>query len=153
MMMRSALRWGVFGSGVFGLAMAAAMGASAQDRGKAAPAGSAASVGAVAATAIVPVASADVPPPPAGPNPGAEPYRRLPSNWGKLGLTAGQVERVYRVRGEYRAARQDLERRLKELKAQEDAACRAVLTDSQRRKLDQAKGASAPDEAEPGPGR
>ena len=65
------------------------------------------------------------------------PYRRVPSYFGKVGLSGQQKEDIYVIRGRYRAEIAELERRVEELSRQEMEACRSVLTDAQRKLLDQ----------------
>lgn len=63
-----------------------------------------------------------------GPVAGAAPYRRLPSGYGKLSLSDRQRDRIYALRGGYRARIEQLEAELASLKAAESEACESVLT-------------------------
>jgi hypothetical protein len=69
-------------------------------------------------------ATASVP----GPVAGAAPYRRLPSGYGELSLSDRQRDRIYALRGGYRARIEQLEAELAALKAAETEACESVLT-------------------------
>jgi Spy/CpxP family protein refolding chaperone len=66
-----------------------------------------------------------------GPVAGAAPYRRLPSGYGKLSLSDRQRDRIYALRGGYRARIEQLEEELAALKAAETEACESVLTADQ----------------------
>ena len=70
------------------------------------------------------------------------PYRRVPNNYGKIGLSAQQREDIYVIRGRYRAEVAELERRIEALSDDEMEECSAVLTDSQRSLLEQLRKAS-----------
>lgn len=56
----------------------------------------------------------------------------LPANWGKLGLSDEQKQKVYKVQGEYNDKIATLEKQVKELKATEKAEMEKVLTDAQK---------------------
>jgi hypothetical protein len=64
-------------------------------------------------------------------------YRRVPPYFGQVGLTPDQRERIYSIRGEYQGQIAELKRQLAELQRQEIAECEAVLTDAQRKLLEQ----------------
>ena len=67
----------------------------------------------------------------------APPYRRVPNNFGKIGLSTQQREDIYAIRGQYRAELDELQQRIEQLEDNEMAECEAVLTDSQRTLLQQ----------------
>ena len=67
----------------------------------------------------------------------AAPYRRVPSNFGKVGLSNQQREDIYVIRGRYRTEIAELEQRINALSKQEMEECRSVLTDAQLKLLDQ----------------
>ena len=67
----------------------------------------------------------------------APPYRRVPDNFGKIGLSTQQREDIYAIRGQYRAELAELQQRIEELENNEMSECEAVLTDSQRTLLQQ----------------
>src|SRR5437764_6347478 len=54
---------------------------------------------------------------------------QLPQNWKALGLTDEQKTKVYSVQGKYRSRIADLERQIKELRAQERRDLEKILTD------------------------
>lgn len=59
----------------------------------------------------------------------------LPTKWSKIGLSDEQKNKIYSVQSSYRAKVQELESKIKELRAQEKAELEAVLTDSQKTRL------------------
>ncbi len=59
----------------------------------------------------------------------------LPPNWGKLGLSDEQKQKVYAIRGDYASRIQELQAKLKELQRQELGEMMKVLTDTQREQL------------------
>ena len=54
---------------------------------------------------------------------------QLPANWGKLGLSDEQKQRVYKVQNDYRPKIDDLQKKVDDLKAVERKDMEAVLTD------------------------
>jgi hypothetical protein len=56
----------------------------------------------------------------------------LPANWGKLGLSDEQKQKVYKIQGEYGDKIAGLEKQLKELKETEKSEMTKVLTDAQK---------------------
>lgn len=63
------------------------------------------------------------------------PRGRLPSNFGKLGISEQQRERIYSVQAEYNDRIDILLVQIEELRAARDAAIDEVLTDGQRQRL------------------
>jgi hypothetical protein len=59
----------------------------------------------------------------------------LPANWGKLGLTDEQKQKVYKVQADYNDKIGALEKQLKDLKATEKTEMEKVLTDAQKARL------------------
>jgi Spy/CpxP family protein refolding chaperone len=59
----------------------------------------------------------------------------LPANWGKLGLTDEQKQKVYKVQADYNDKIGVLEKQLKDLKATEKSEMEKVLTDAQKARL------------------
>src|SRR5438552_13694376 len=59
----------------------------------------------------------------------------LPKNWKKLGLTDDQVQKVYKVQGDYRARIGALQQQIKALREEENGELYKVLTDNQRTRL------------------
>lgn len=60
---------------------------------------------------------------------------QLPPNFGKLGLSTEQKQKIYKAQAEFRAKRAELEKKLKQLKVEERAAYEKVLTPDQKKKL------------------
>lgn len=65
------------------------------------------------------------------------PFRRLPTYFGMVGVSDQQKMDIYSVRGRYRAEIYELERRIEELKRKEITECESILTQAQRKLLDQ----------------
>jgi Spy/CpxP family protein refolding chaperone len=59
----------------------------------------------------------------------------LPANWGKLGLTDEQKQKIYKVQADYNDKIGTLEKQLKDLKATEKGEMEKVLTDAQKARL------------------
>jgi hypothetical protein len=59
----------------------------------------------------------------------------LPANWGKLGLSDEQKQKVYKVQADYGDKIAALEKQIKDLKAQEKTEMEKVLTDAQKARL------------------
>jgi Spy/CpxP family protein refolding chaperone len=59
----------------------------------------------------------------------------LPQNFGKLGLSTEQKQKIYRLRAEYRGKIQELEQKIARLRAEQKEAEEAVLTPEQKKKL------------------
>jgi hypothetical protein len=59
----------------------------------------------------------------------------LPQNWGKLGLSDEQKQKVYKVQTDYDQKVGALEKQLKDLKAQEKSEMDKILTDAQKARL------------------
>lgn len=68
----------------------------------------------------------------------------LPQNWGKLGLSDEQKQKVYSTQEEYRGKIGALEKQIRELKAQERADLEKVLTDAQKARLREILASKAP---------
>lgn len=65
---------------------------------------------------------------------------RLPNNWGKLGITTTQREKIYDIQARYNEQIDALEAQLAELKMKRDQEAEAVLTPEQRKQLQQLTG-------------
>ena len=61
---------------------------------------------------------------------------RLPNNWGKLGLTATQKEKVYTIETNYAAKIEELRKMIADLESKRDAEMHNVLTADQQKQLD-----------------
>jgi len=59
----------------------------------------------------------------------------LPPNYGKLGLSDEQKQKVYKIQGDYNQKTADLEKQLKALKEQEKSDLLKVLSEGQKAKL------------------
>jgi hypothetical protein len=59
----------------------------------------------------------------------------LPPNWGKLGLTDEQKQKVYKVEADYKGKIADLQKQIDELKSKEKDDLFKVLTDEQKKRL------------------
>ena len=69
--------------------------------------------------------------------------RRVPNYFGQVGLTTDQREQIYTIREEYARKLADLVRQLEEAKGEELAKCEGVLTESQKKLLDQIRSGKA----------
>lgn len=61
--------------------------------------------------------------------------KRLPTNYKSLGLTKKQQNEIYKIQAKYAAQRQELQRKLDELKEQEKDDYENVLTAAQKERL------------------
>ena len=60
---------------------------------------------------------------------------QLPANWKALELTEAQKEKVYEINAQFKTKFDDLNKKLKELQAEQKKAQVAVLTESQKELL------------------
>jgi hypothetical protein len=60
---------------------------------------------------------------------------RLPSGWGKLGITDAQKQAIYKVQASYQARLDALRDQLTDLETKRDADMRGLLTDAQLKRL------------------
>ena len=60
---------------------------------------------------------------------------RLPSNYGKIGLTDDQKKKVYDIQDRYEEEIKELEKKLADVKAKQTAEYEAVLTSNQKESL------------------
>ncbi len=60
---------------------------------------------------------------------------QLPPNFGKLGLSTEQRQKVLRVRADYKGKIQELQQKIERLRAEQKEAEEAVLTPEQKKKL------------------
>ncbi|WP_169973524.1 hypothetical protein [Tautonia rosea] len=72
------------------------------------------------------------------------PYRRVPSNFGKVGLSNQQREDIYIIRSRYQSEITELKARIEELSRKEMDECETILTEAQRKLLNQIRAASRP---------
>jgi Spy/CpxP family protein refolding chaperone len=61
----------------------------------------------------------------------------LPQNWGKLGLSGDQKQQVYKIQAKYNTEIDQLDAKIKELRAARDKEMRTVLTPDQKRRLEE----------------
>jgi hypothetical protein len=66
----------------------------------------------------------------------SKPKGRFPNNWGKLGLTAAQKDKVYSIEGSYAAKIEEMQKAIGELESKRDAEMHGVLTADQQKQLD-----------------
>src|SRR5262252_388712 len=60
---------------------------------------------------------------------------QLYAKWKELGLTDEQKQKIYKIQSEYRARIDELERKAKELRAEERVKAQDVLTPAQKARL------------------
>jgi Spy/CpxP family protein refolding chaperone len=61
---------------------------------------------------------------------------QLPPNWGKLGLTEEQKQKIYQIQYKFNSEIARLEAQVKELRAKRDQEMRSVLTEEQKKRLE-----------------
>lgn len=66
---------------------------------------------------------------------------RLPKNYGKLGLTQQQKDRIYEIQGKYNPQISELEAKIKQLRSERDQMIESALTPAQRERLVELRGA------------
>ena len=71
----------------------------------------------------------------------------LPAGFKDLGLTAEQKSKVYAVQGEFRVKMAEFDKKIKDLKKQEQQEVFKVLTEEQRDKYLKSKGVETKDKA------
>ncbi|MER3416781.1 MAG: hypothetical protein C4297_11295 [Gemmataceae bacterium] len=62
---------------------------------------------------------------------------RLPPNFGKLGLSEEQRQQIYKIQDDFDRKIEELQAQIKKLRADRDKAIEAVLTDTQRKVLEE----------------
>lgn len=87
-------------------------------------------------------AAADATRAPAAKKP-ADPARRVPDFFGKIGLTSQQKEEIYKIRGKRQAQVEALQKQITQLQAETIAECESVLNDSQKQLLNLRRDAAA----------
>jgi len=60
---------------------------------------------------------------------------RLPNNYGKIGVTSEQRQKIYKIQAKYRDQMEVLQKQLQDLRKQRDAEVHGVLTDKQKKLL------------------
>jgi len=61
--------------------------------------------------------------------------RQLPQNWGKIGLSEEQKDKLYTILADFRFKVEELNKQISELKKKERDALETVLTDGQKTRL------------------
>ncbi len=69
---------------------------------------------------------------------------QLPQNWGKLGLSDEQKQKVYHIRGEYQTKIDALRKQLDDLREKERKELETVLTEAQKERLREIVAGKAP---------
>lgn len=59
----------------------------------------------------------------------------LPANWGKLGLTDEQKQKIYSIQAKYQGEIAEMDAKLKQLRKTRDSEMAALLTDAQKARL------------------
>jgi Spy/CpxP family protein refolding chaperone len=72
----------------------------------------------------------------AGTSDDSKPKGRLPNNWGKLGLTAAQKDKVYSIESSYSSKIEEMQKAIADLQTKRDTEMRGVLTADQQKQLD-----------------
>lgn len=62
---------------------------------------------------------------------------QLPPNWGKLGLSEEQKQKIYQIQNKYNGEIARLDALVKELRSKRDMEMRAVLTEEQKKRLEE----------------
>lgn len=62
---------------------------------------------------------------------------QLPPNWGKIGLSEEQKQKIYQIQNKYNAEIARLEAQVKELRSKRDQEMRSVLTEEQKKRLEE----------------
>ena len=75
--------------------------------------------------------------------------RRVPSNFGKVGLTTEQRERIYKIQAKHHEKIDELQKQLDNARLEMMKECEGVLTAEQRRLLEQLRNKPAAPPAEP----
>ncbi len=65
----------------------------------------------------------------------AKAVRRLPNNYGKIGLSKAQKEKIYQIQADYRSKIQALLRELEDLRTQQSLEIQSILTERQKKEL------------------
>jgi Spy/CpxP family protein refolding chaperone len=69
---------------------------------------------------------------------------QLPQNWGKLGLSEEQKQKIYEAQGKYRTKIDALQKQIADLRDQEKKDMEVVLTDAQKARLREIVSGKAP---------
>lgn len=73
-----------------------------------------------------------------------DPSRRVPDHFGQVGLTVEQRESIYKIRRAHQDRIEALRSEIAAVEAKSMGECEAVLTDTQRKLLDNLRGGTAP---------
>jgi hypothetical protein len=72
-----------------------------------------------------------------------DPTRRVPDYFGQLGLSDAQKESIYKIRATHQPKIDALEKQLDELRGQMIKECETVLTDAQKKLLEERRAGAA----------
>jgi hypothetical protein len=72
-----------------------------------------------------------------------DPTRRVPRYFGQLGLSGAQKESIYKIQAKHQPKIDELQKQLLELRAQTVKECETVLTDSQKKMLEDRRAGAA----------
>jgi Spy/CpxP family protein refolding chaperone len=89
----------------------------------------------VSALIAPPLIPAQTPKPAGAPADDAKPRGRLPTHFGKLGISDVQRDKIYIIQAEFDARIDELLAQLEELRARRDRTVENVLTDGQKHRL------------------
>lgn len=93
-------------------------------------------------------ADAEKPSAPAA-RPKADPSRRVPNHFGQVGLTIEQRESIYKIRKAHQEKIEALRAQIAEVEAKAMVECEAVLTDTQKKLLENLRSANVRPAARP----
>jgi len=68
--------------------------------------------------------------------------RRLPNNYGKIGLSNSQKDKIYGIQSDYRSKIGEILRELEDLRTQQSLDIQSVLTEDQKKELNKVLEAS-----------
>ena len=81
-----------------------------------------------------------------------DPTRRVPDYFGQLGLSEAQRESIYKIRAQHQPKIDALEKQLEELRGQMVKECETVLTDAQKKLLEERRAGAAESRSRRGSG-
>lgn len=71
-----------------------------------------------------------------------DPARRVPPYFGQIGLNINQRESIYKIRSKHQSKMEDLEKQIAAIQSEMLTECEAVLTDTQRKLLENLRSAT-----------
>jgi hypothetical protein len=81
-----------------------------------------------------------------------DPTRRVPDYFGQLGLSDAQKESIYKIRATHQPKIDAMEKQLEQLRGQMIKECETVLTDAQKKLLEERRSGAAESRARRGAG-